>query len=350
MIVNLSRLGKSGTGMWQYSIKFLTALREIADVDAIICSKVHADYFEKLGYAVVTVPNIVSNTSKTSRLRPLVWYAYSYWLALRVLIKFGNKKLVCTTHHTIPLLRNQTITVHDIRPFYYPDSFIQKVYFRFLLKMSVKRCKHVLTVSYTVKDSIAKTYNVDSEKISVIYNSVNKSDFIQKKEKENYFLAVGASWAHKNIHSFIKNKKVWSDSYNLIIVCGRTDYAMSLQQMVVDLELTDKVIFLHEVSFNELKVLYSKAYALVYPSIDEGFGIPPIEAMASNTPVIVSDIPVFHEVLTNGALYVNPDDEKSWQSAIENIEQLPDAISRFNNYVARYDFDNMKQMVGNWLA
>ncbi|SQJ20842.1 protein RfbU [Salmonella enterica subsp. enterica serovar Heidelberg] len=134
MIVNLSRLGKSGTGMWQYSIKFLTALREIADVDAIICSKVHADYFEKLGYAVVTVPNIVSNTSKTSRLRPLVWYVYSYWLALRVLIKFGNKKLVCTTHHTIPLLRNQTITVHDIRPFYYPDSFIQKVYFSLFIK------------------------------------------------------------------------------------------------------------------------------------------------------------------------------------------------------------------------
>ncbi len=80
---------------------------------------------------------------------------------------------------------------------------------------------------------------------------------------------------------------------------------MSLQQMVVDLELKDKVTFLHEVSFNELKILYSKAYALVYPSIDEGFGIPPIEAMASNTPVIVSDIPVFHEVLTNGALYVN---------------------------------------------
>ncbi|EAM3799857.1 glycosyltransferase family 4 protein, partial [Salmonella enterica] len=114
--------------------------------------------------------------------------------------------------------------------------------------------------------------------------------------------------------------------------------------------LKDKVTFLHEVSFNELKILYSKAYALVYPSIDEGFGIPPIEAMASNTPVIVSDIPVFHEVLTNGALYVNPDDEKSWQSAIKNIEQLPDAISRFNNYVARYDFDNMKQMVGNWLT
>lgn len=91
----------------------------------------------------------------------------------------------------------------------------------------------------------------------------------KKKEKRNYFLAVGASWPHKNIHSFIKNKKVWSDSYNLIIVCGRTDYAMSLQQMVVDLELKDKVTFLHEVSFNELKILYSKAYALVYPSIDE---------------------------------------------------------------------------------
>lgn len=84
-------------------LNFLTALREIADVDAIICSKVHADYFEKLGYAVVTVPNIVSNTSKTSRLRPLVWYVYSYWLALRVLIKFGNKKIgvYYTSHYPL---------------------------------------------------------------------------------------------------------------------------------------------------------------------------------------------------------------------------------------------------------
>ncbi|EDK8081410.1 UDP-phosphate galactose phosphotransferase [Salmonella enterica subsp. enterica serovar Typhi] len=144
MIVNLSRLGKSGTGMWQYSIKFLTALREIADVDAIICSKVHADYFEKLGYAVVTVPNIVSNTSKTSRLRPLVWYVYSYWLALRVLIKFGNKKLVCTTHHTIPLLRNQTIwlslgcvyfTFDQVQRFIPQDQLDTRVITHFILSV-----------------------------------------------------------------------------------------------------------------------------------------------------------------------------------------------------------------------
>lgn len=163
-------------------------------------------------------------------------------------------------------------------------------------------------------------------------------------------MAVGASWPHKNIHSFIKNKNVWAGLYDLIIVCGRTDYAISLQKMVSELELTDKVKFVHEISFNELKILYSEAYALVYPSLDEGFGIPPIEAMASNTPVIVSDIPVFREVLTDSALYVNPDDAKSWQSAIKSIEKLPDTIYRFDNYVARYDFDNMKQMVGNWLA
>ena len=350
MIVNLARLGKSGTGMWQYSIKFLAALREITDIDGVICSKVHSDYFEKLGFAVITVPNLVSNTSKTSRIRPLLWYVYSYWLAIKVFFKFGNKKLVCTTHHTIPLLRNQTITVHDIRPYYHPDSLIQKIYFRFLLKFSVKRCNHVLTVSYTVKSCIAKTYNIDNRKISVIYNSVDESDFIKRKDKESYFLAVGASWPHKNIHSFLKNHKVWAGSYNLTIVCGFTDYAKSLQEMVTDLDLINKVKFLHEVSFNELKILYSEASALVYPSIDEGFGIPPIEAMASNTPAIVSDIDVFHEVLTDGALYVNPESEESWQSAIEHLEQLPNSISRFDKYVIKYNFDNMKKMVGNWLA
>lgn len=350
MIVNLSRLGKSGTGMWQYSIKFLAALKEKTKIDAIICSKVHADYFCNLGFDVITVPNIVSNTSKTSRVRPLLWFAYSYWLAMRVLFKFGNVKLVCTTHHSIPLLRNQTITIHDIRPFYHPDSFIQKLYFRVLLKLSVKSCQHILTVSNTVKNSIAETYKVDKNKIFVIYNCINKTDFLQKKDKENYYLAVGASWPHKNIHTFIDNNHLWSDSHELFIVCGRTAYAIHLENLVVSLNLSNKVKFVHDISFDELRVLYSEAYALIYPSIDEGFGIPPIEAMASNTPVVVSDIPVFREVLADAAIYVNPHDAISWKNALESISRLPDNLSRFDSCVIKYDFENMKNMVENWLT
>ncbi|KLV66672.1 glycosyltransferase family 1 protein [Citrobacter murliniae] len=350
MIVNLSRLGKSGTGMWQYSIKFLAALRATVNVEAVICSRAHEGFFKDMGFSVMTVPDVVSNTSKTSRIRPLLWYVYSYWLALRVILKFGKTKLVCTTHHNIPLLKNQTITVHDIRPFYYPDSFIQKIYFRYLLRFSIKRCQHILTVSYTVKDKIADTYDINPEKISVIYNCIDETDFLKNDNKEDFFLAVGASWPHKNIHSFIRACNVWPEHSKLVIVCGLTDYAESLKVMVHELGLSDKVKFVHEISFNELKVLYSESRALIYPSLDEGFGIPPIEAMASNTPVIVSDIPVFHEILADAVLYVNPDDDESWKHALGKINKLPNSLSRFDKYVSRYSFDNMKKMVETWLA
>ncbi|MCW4782448.1 glycosyltransferase family 4 protein [Enterobacter chuandaensis] len=350
MIVNLSRLGKSGTGMWQYSIKFLAALRTKINVEAVICSQTHETYFRNLGFTVLTVPEAVSNTSKTSRIRPLLWFIYSYWLALRIILKFGNAQLVCTTHHIIPFLKNQTITVHDVRPFYYPDSLPQKIYFRLFLRLSIRKCKHILTVSYAVKDKIVSIYNIPSDKVSVIYNCIASQDFIKKHLKKNYFLAVGASWPHKNIHSFIKAHGSWSEYYSLIIVCGRTHYAKFLQEMASDLKLSDKIKFVHEVSFEELKVLYSESKALIYPSFDEGFGIPPIEAMASNTPVIVSDIPVFHEILADSALYVNPDNEISWKNALEEIDKLPREISRFDKFVSKYSFENMEKMIDDWLA
>lgn len=350
MIVNLSRLGKSGTGMWQYSINFINALRTKVNIEAVICGQIHADFFSRLGFNVITVPDIVSNTSKTSRIRPLLWYVYSYWLALKILFKYRYSKVVCTTHHMIPLIKNQTITVHDVRPFYFPDSIIQSIYFKILLKRSINSCRHILTVSHTVKNKISEIYDVELNKISVIYNCINSTEFVKEDVKDNYFLAVGASWAHKNIHSFINNHRLWSGDYDLLIVCGRTKYAEYLKVLVDDQGLEGKVRFVHEVSFSELKELYAKAYALIYPSLDEGFGIPPIEAMASNTPVIVSDIPVFHEVLLDSVLYVNPGDPESWKVALDKLMNLSSDNTRFDKYVERFNFEHMEKMIECWLV
>ena len=106
----------------------------------------------------------------------------------------------------------------------------------------------------------------------------------------------------------------------------------------------------HELSFSDLKSLYASASALVYPSIDEGFGIPPIEAMASGTPVIVSDIPVFHEVLGQSAIYVSPDDISSWESAFNILQTTADEfIARGKEQVKLYDEKNMSRMITEWL-
>lgn len=349
-IVNLSRLGKSGTGMWQYSLKFIKALDALSVLDGIICAESHKDKFMSFGCTLITVPDYASNTSKISRFRPIFWALYSYFLTFKLWLFYRQHVVVSTTHHGLPLLRNQIITIHDLRPYYHPDSMMQKVYFHYFLPRILKRCKQVLTVSQTVRGMIAERYDYAIEQVHVIYNSVDQSEFAAAAHKEPFLLAVGASWPHKNIHKLIEMSETWSDDYRLVIVCGKTDYADRLKKMVLIRGLENRVEFYHEIAFAELKVLYSSAFALVYPSIDEGFGIPPIEAMLSGTPVIVSNIPVFHEVLGDAALYVEPDMQPSWQAAFTLLsENLTMYIERGYQRAAMYDENNMKKMIKAWL-
>ncbi len=350
MFVNLSRIGRSGTGMWQYSLKFIQAVHGLGYLDGIICAKSHANFFSKFDCTIVSVPDLISNTSKVSRLRPLLWFIYSQFLAIKLLFKSKGQMIVSTTHHGLPILKGQIITIHDLRPYHHPDSFMQSIYFRWLLPRLLKRCHHVLTVSESVKKQIAECYLFSEKNISVIYNSVDAKEFDNSQKKKPFILAVGSSWKHKNIHTLFDANAFWQKKYRLIIVCGRTEYADFLQQRINFLGLQDSVDLRHELSFSDLKSLYASASALVYPSVDEGFGIPPIEAMASGTPVIVSDIPVFHEVLGRSAIYVSPDDLSSWESAFNILETNADEfIARGKEQVKLYDEKNMSRMITEWL-
>lgn len=350
MYINLSRLGKSGTGMWQYSIKFIQTVAALGKLEGIICSEQHKSKFEDFSCHILTVPDWVANTSRISKSRPFFWFFYSYFLALRLWWPTRNKQIVSTTHHGLPLLSNQIVTVHDIRPFNHPDSVMQKIYFHHLLPRLLKRCSQVLTVSNTVRDRISECYRYNKQAIHVIYNSVDTREFSFTEEKRSFLLAVGASWPHKNIHKLLEAHTVWQDAYKLVIVCGRTSYADKLQSLIDEFGLQEQVELRHELKFTELKELYASAAALVYPSIDEGFGIPPIEAMASGTPVIVSDIPVFREVLGDAVLYVEPDQLNSWQGAFNKLAfQAPLYISRGHELAAKYDAKNMQQMIADWL-
>ena len=349
-IVNLARLGGSGTGMWQYSTKFLDALSKMGMLSGIICSKEHEERLRSYNVKLVLVPEWVANTSRVSRLRPLLWFVYSFWLAMKLSSRRTKSTVVSTTHHGLPFLKNQVITVHDLRPYDYPDSRLQHIYFHWLLPKALRRCQHILTVSESVRDKIADYFSYPMNSISVIYNAIDTTAFSACQKKDNYLLAVGASWQHKNIDSLLKVSELWSSRYHLVIVAGRTDYVNTLQSYVQQHHLEDKVSFRHEVPFGELINLYQHASALVYPSLDEGFGIPPVEALACLTPVIVSNIPVFHEILGDAAIYVDPEDVQSWELA---FTQLPQRVAWGQKALAcaqKYNPGLMSQMICSWLA
>lgn len=347
MIINLSRLGGSGTGMWQYSIKLLDALHELNQLEGIICAQMHEEFFKKYNCLIFTVPDWVSNTSKISKLRPILWFLYSFLMYFKLKNIFLDKIILSTTHHYLPFFKNQIITIHDLRPYFYPDSLLQKIYFRYLLSRNIRKLLHILTVSETVKHQISVNYKVSEDNISVIYNAVDISEFGFKKNDNNnqFLLAVGASWKHKNIHTLLANHQTWINKYQLVIVSGETEYSNYLKLKAEELGIMNSIDFLHGISFSKLKELYASASALVYPSLDEGFGIPPLEAFASGTPAIVSKIPVFFEVLEDHAIYVDPNSAESWVNAFKELEDTNDQyFEELRKYAEKYDLSNMKLM------
>jgi glycosyltransferase involved in cell wall biosynthesis len=113
--------------------------------------------------------------------------------------------------------------------------------------------------------------------------------------KDNYYLYVGNAYPHKNLELLLHA----ADAAGVrVVFVGKDDYfykRLGIQPETV----TDSV----------LSELYKNARALVFPSLMEGFGLPALEALANNCPVIVSDIPVFHEILGDVPIYFNPKDE-----------------------------------------
>lgn len=352
-VINLSRIGRSGTGMWQYSLRFLDVLSKLGVLSGIICSQEHEARLQRYQVEIILVPSWVTNTSKISNLRPLLWFIYSFWLAVKLLLRRGGFTLVSTTHHGLPFLKKQVITVHDVRPYDYPDSRLQQIYFHRLLPRILQRCQHVLTVSESVRKKIADYYAYPEAKISVIYNAVDTVAFSACTQKDDYLLAVGASWRHKHIDSLLKVSVIWSSRYHLVIVAGETDYVAELKSYVKQNALDDRVTFRHGVPFAELIALYQHATALVYPSLDEGFGIPPVEALSCLTPVIVSDIPVFHEVLSDAAIYVQPNQVESWRHAFSllHASTLDTGVWRQKAMSCsnKYNLQLMSSMVSDWL-
>jgi len=221
------------------------------------------------------------------------------------------------THHCAGKAKFSIITIHDLIALRHPNQhFAQWLYFRFILPKIAKKSTAIFTVSETSKLDIADAYNVPKHRIFVVPNQIDTEVFRPNNgTKEPFLLCVGGKFFHKNIHELLKNNQVWSSLYSLKIVSSSGKYRKYLQSLVNEIGLQDKVEFHGFISHDELVSEYQKCSAFIYPSKWEGFGIPPLEALACGAPVIVSDIPVHREVCSDAAIYVSLGDPTSWKQA-----------------------------------
>lgn len=257
-------------------------------------------------------------------------------------IKIPSSKLFFSPHYNIPLLptraKKRLVTIHDVfhLAFFHSLSFRQKIYAKLMINAAVRLSDQIITVSEFSKSEISKYTGVSPDKINVIYNGVDFSQFkkidnsdiknqiIHKYQLPNNFLLyVGNVKPHKNLIGLIEaynfSKKIKS-SFHLVIVGKKEGFITSdneIDQLIKRYQLEDKILFTGYVEEVDLTPIYNLASWFIFPSLYEGFGLPPLEAMACGTPVVASDIPVFHEIYDNAFVPVNTTIPKLFASTLE---------------------------------
>ncbi|MCL2322756.1 MAG: glycosyltransferase family 4 protein [Oscillospiraceae bacterium] len=229
----------------------------------------------------------------------------------------------------IPLngISNQIITLHDIIPFKIPETCNPKYLniFTKTLPEVIKKSKCVITVSEFSKKDIVEYFNIPEDTVHVtklaaekIYFPLNKK--LAKKFMKNnygiedeYILYVGGLGKRKNIialiNAFEKLLKTSKKKLKLVIIGKKSFYYPTLMERVSELKIENDVLFPGFIPLEYMPYFYSSAICFCYPSLYEGFGLPPVEAMACGTAVISSYATSLPEVLENAALYFDPYDE-----------------------------------------
>lgn len=216
------------------------------------------------------------------------------------------------------------VCVHDMGAERGMQSKVQRFYSKTILPRTLRAADAVVTVSDFSKEEVHDLTGVPRSKISTVYNGVDEyflgddpgSGF---ELPDQYVLFVGAMNPRKNIHhavaGFRKFKRKFDTPHELVLI-GPSNTAV-----FKDLEIPadQNVTYKGYVSRSELKYAYSQASAFLFPSLYEGFGLPPLEAMACGTPVIASNVAAMPEVLGDAAEYVDPHDVNSIATGIETL-------------------------------
>lgn len=248
--------------------------------------------------------------------------------------------LLHVPHFNVPLFYNLPfiVTIHDLlwheqkgskvttlNPLVYWPKYLA---YKLVVKSAVSKAKKILLPSLTVRNTLQKFYSVDQNKLVVSYEGVTlvPPTVLKYRIETPYLLYVGSLYPHKNVELVLKALK--DLPFKLVVVSSRNVFCDQFQTTVRHLGLESRVKLLHHISDGELHTLYRSAFALLQPSLSEGFGLTGIEAMQAGTQVIASDIPIFKEIYQDAALYFSPTSVKSFISTLKSLDTSKDKLKK----------------------
>jgi glycosyltransferase involved in cell wall biosynthesis len=241
----------------------------------------------------------------------------------------------------------------------YPKQFGPINYHIYLAKVkhACKVADKIIAISQKTKDDLVELLGISPQKIDVIYQGCDPVFAVEQtaaqklavKEKyslpDRFVLSVGTIEERKNLLLLAKALKGINNNTPVVVVGKQTKYADEVKAYLAANNLTNRVIFLKDVTFAELPAIYQLATAFVYPSRYEGFGIPVLEALNSGVPVIAATGSCLEEAGGPDSLYVNPDDDTDLAAKINQVltdgQLRQTMITRGRIYSANFTDDKL---------
>lgn len=273
-----------------------------------------------------------SNPSFKKVLADYTWYGLGEQILMPLKIRQQRIDLMHFPHFNVPIFyfKPFVVTIHDLilkrfstrrastlSPVLY---WLKNIAYQVVINSAVKRAKKIIAVSNYTKQDILKYFKVDPEKIQVIYEGAPriKPKRLRGSKNKPYLLYVGNAYPHKNLERLILAHKKLVEDENMdlrLVLVGEIDYFYKRLKNIA----LDSVVFTDFVSNQELADLYQNASLYVFPSLCEGFGLPPLEAMAHNLPVVCSKASCLPEVLGQAVLYFEPEDVDDIANSIRKV-------------------------------
>lgn len=310
-------------GIPRYCQNLLTNLAELFPADEIL--------------ALVKTPPLNFAAKNITWLETKIpWYGFAEQIQLGRLMNKQQVDLWHIPHWNVPLTLRApfVMTVHDLILEAFPTKKIKRLLWRALLRRNIARARAIICPSEFVRQDLIKYFPAAATKTMVIYNGVTELTpaTLPTEVQQPFFLAVGNCYPHKNLELLVEVwKKIKNEQpHHLYLLTHRDRFSEKFSAQVAAANLADRVHLVYDAPDEILAAFYSACAALLFPSLMEGFGIPPLEALAFGQPVIAQKIASLPEILGDTIVWAENNSD-SWVTAINALCSAPPATEEQKN-------------------